>query len=195
MSVRKKWKELIVYGVCLIGIIFMLPNFLSENALETLGANTPEYRIYKAMERVFNFCYEHGDKGLDYLGAHAPLYNKLYDKYMDDYEEYFEDVHEAICYWEELPVLFRVLKQMEKAAKGIAAGYVNNGNVMAIGHDNNHDDADDQEPAGPARQPTDDATGKKIAKFMYAFAKKMRKHPKEASEVSQVADEIGRAHV
>jgi protein-export membrane protein SecD len=35
MSVRKKWKELIVYGVCLIGIIFMLPNFLSENALET----------------------------------------------------------------------------------------------------------------------------------------------------------------
>ena len=53
---------------------------------------------------------------------------------------------------------------------------------------NNHDDADDQEPAGPARQPTDDATGKKIAKFMYAFAKKMRKHPKEASEVSRVAD-------
>lgn len=36
MSVRQKWKNLTVYGICLLGIIFMLPNFLSENQLADL---------------------------------------------------------------------------------------------------------------------------------------------------------------
>lgn len=36
MSDSKKWKNLIVYGVCLLGTIFMMPNFLSEELLSEL---------------------------------------------------------------------------------------------------------------------------------------------------------------
>lgn len=35
MSVRQ-WKSYIVYGICVLGIVFMLPNFLSEEQLEDL---------------------------------------------------------------------------------------------------------------------------------------------------------------
>lgn len=34
MSIRKKWKNVIVYGVCVLGAIFTLPNFLSDDQLE-----------------------------------------------------------------------------------------------------------------------------------------------------------------
>lgn len=36
MSDRQKWKNLIVYGVCLLGTILMLPNFLSEEMVSEL---------------------------------------------------------------------------------------------------------------------------------------------------------------
>lgn len=39
MSGRQKWKNLIVYGVCFLGTLFMIPNFLSEDQL----AELPEF--------------------------------------------------------------------------------------------------------------------------------------------------------
>jgi protein-export membrane protein SecD len=39
MSGRKTWKNLIVYGVCFLGTVFMIPNFLSEDHL----AELPEF--------------------------------------------------------------------------------------------------------------------------------------------------------
>ena len=36
MSGRQKWKNLIVYGVCFLGTLFMIPNFLSEDQLSEL---------------------------------------------------------------------------------------------------------------------------------------------------------------
>lgn len=36
MSARHTWKNLIVYGICVLGIIFALPNFLSDDQLKDL---------------------------------------------------------------------------------------------------------------------------------------------------------------
>ena len=144
-----------------------------------------------------NFCYEHGDKGLDYLDAHAPLYSKLYDKYLDDYEEYFDDVLEAICYYENLSVLKRVLKQMQAAAEDCEFEFGNGGyDDLDEADDASDDELFGSEPALSGAKRLIYNAGRKI---LHSLEQAWR-NPAIQREYNEYldaddSDEIGRAHV
>ena len=63
------WKRILVLGICVLGIVILLPNFFYarvERAMELLGDDIPEHLRYAGELRL-----AHRDASLDELGHHA----------------------------------------------------------------------------------------------------------------------------
>lgn len=71
MSDRKKWKNLIVYGICLLGTIFTIPNFLSEDQLSEL----PEFLSTSQMRLGLDL------QGGSYLQLQVDMSSAIQDRF------------------------------------------------------------------------------------------------------------------
>jgi protein-export membrane protein SecD len=71
MSGRQKWKNLIVYGVCFLGTLFMIPNFLSEDQL----AELPEFLRTSQMRLGLDL------QGGSYLQLQGDMSSAVHDRF------------------------------------------------------------------------------------------------------------------
>lgn len=71
MSGRQKWKNLIVYGVCFLGTLFMIPNFLSEDYL----AELPEFLRMSQMRLGLDL------QGGSYLQLQVDMSSAIQDRF------------------------------------------------------------------------------------------------------------------